>query len=389
MTPSARLQSAIVMLDLVIAAAKDNGAAADTIIAGWFKTRRFVGSKDRRAIRDHVYAAIRAFGTRPHSGRAAFLGLDKALRPLFDGSQYGPTEFKRAEAVAGPSPLSAWLAGLIDPAEHTALAERAPLDLRVNLLKTSREAVLAELPGAVAVGRDCVRLVDNLIVEGLPMWHEGFIDIQDAGSQFIAQACAAKAGMTVVDLCAGAGGKTLALAADMGRVDGAGDGRLIATDTNRDRIQRIAQRGWRLGAGEIETRLLDPGKEIEALGDLVNAADIVLIDAPCSGSGTWRRNPEARWRLNPTRLEQLKATQAHLLALGAALVKPGGAMIYAVCSLIDGEGADQVSDFLSANQGWKAEIVDTAIGRQHGSGLRLTPAHDATDGFFVARVARN
>ena len=389
MTPSARLQSAIEILDLVIDAAKENGPAADTILAGWFKTRRFVGSKDRRAIREHVYAAVRAFGTRPHSGRAAFLGLDKTLRPLFDGSPYGPAEFKRSEAVAGPSPLSAWLAGLIDPAEHAALLDRAPLDLRVNRLKAERDAVMGELPGSIAVGRDCVRLVDNLIVEGLPMWHEGFIDIQDAGSQVIAQACLAKAEMTVVDLCAGAGGKTLALAADMGRIDGEGAGRLIATDTNRDRLQRIQQRGWRLGAGEVETRLLDPGKEIESLGDLADAADVVLVDAPCSGSGTWRRNPEARWRLTPTRLEQVIATQHHVLALGASLVKPGGALVYAVCSLIDGEGHNQVEAFLADNKGWRSETIDVGIGRPHGAGLILTPAHDGVDGFFIARLIRS
>ena len=389
MTPPARLQSAIEILDLVIDAAKDNGPAADTIIAQWFKTRRFVGSKDRRAIREHLYAAIRAFGTRPHSGRAAFLGLDKTLRPLFDGSPYGPAEYRHSDAVAGPSPLSAWLAGLIDPAEHAALLGRAPLDLRVNALKATRDAVLAELPGAIPVGRDCVRLTDNLSVEGLPMWREGFIDIQDAGSQVIAQACRVVPDMTVVDLCAGAGGKTLALAADMGRIDGEGAGRLIATDTNRDRLQRIQQRSWRLGCGEIETRLLDPGAEIDALGDLVGTADVVLVDAPCSGSGTWRRNPEARWRLTPTRLDQVMATQAHVIGLGASLVKPGGALVYAVCSLIDAEGKAQIEAFLAANKGWTSEAISVGMGRAHGAGLILTPAHDSVDGFFIARMIRS
>jgi 16S rRNA (cytosine967-C5)-methyltransferase len=383
-TPAARLQSAIEILDLVIDAAKENGPAADTILSSWFKTRRFVGSKDRRAIREHVYTAIRAFGTRPHSGRAAFLGLDKTLWPLFDGSPYGPAEYRHSDAIAGPSPLSAWLAGLIDPAEHSALLDRAPLDLRVNRLKAEREAVLAELPGAVAVGRDGVRLIDNLAVEGLPMWNEGFIDIQDAGSQIIAQACLAKAGMTVVDLCAGAGGKTLALAADMGGTVG-----LIATDTNRDRLQRLPQRGWRLGAGEVETRLLDPGKEHEALTDLVGQADVVLVDAPCSGSGTWRRNPEARWRLTPTRLEQVTATQAHVLGVGAALVKPGGALVYAVCSLIDAEGKTQIDIFLAENKGWKSEAISVDMGRAHGAGLILTPSHDGVDGFFIARMIKS
>ena len=384
MTPSARLQSAIEILDLIIDAAKENGPAADTILAGWFKTRRFVGSKDRRAIREHVYTAVRAFGTRPHSGRAAFLGLDKALRPLFDGSPYGPAEYRHSDAVAGPSPLSAWLAGLIDPAEHGALLGRAPLDLRSNRLKAEREAVLTHFAGAEPIGRDGIRLPENVAVEATPAWALGLIDIQDAGSQIIAQACLAKAGMTVVDLCAGAGGKTLALAADMGGTAG-----LIATDTNRDRLQRLPQRGWRLGAGEVETRLLDPGKEHEALTDLVGKADVVLVDAPCSGSGTWRRNPEARWRLTPTRLEQVTTTQAHVLALGASLVKPGGALVYAVCSLIDAEGKAQIDTFLAANKDWKSEAISVDMGRPHGAGLILTPAHDGVDGFFIARMIRS
>ena len=383
MTPSARLQASIEILDLVIDAAKDNGAAADTIIAGWFKTRRFAGSKDRRAVRELVYNAIRAFGTRPHSGRAAMLGMGKELRPLFDGSPYGPWDFKPGEAVAGPSPLSAWLSGMIPEAEQAALLERAPFDLRVNRLKTDRDAVLPQFEGAVAIGKDCVRLPDNINIEAHEAWDAGLIDVQDAGSQVIAQVCKAEPGMTVVDLCAGAGGKTLALAADM-----AGVGHLIATDTNRDRIQRLPQRAGRLGAEEIETRLLNPGEELDILSDLKGLADVVLVDAPCSGSGTWRRNPEARWRLTPTRLDQVTKTQAHVLNIGAALVKPGGVLVYAVCSLIDREGADQVAAFLAANKGWKAEPIELGMGREHGPGHMLTPAHDGTDGFFIARLAK-
>ena len=383
MTPSARLQASIEILDLVIDAAKDNGAAADTIIAGWFKTRRFAGSKDRRAVRELVYNAIRAFGTRPHSGRAAMLGMGKELRPLFDGSPYGPWDFKPGEAVAGPSPLSAWLSGMIPEGEQAALLERAPFDLRVNRLKADRDAVLPQFEGAVAIGKDCVRLPDNINIEAHEAWDTGLIDVQDAGSQVIAQVCKAEPGMTVVDLCAGAGGKTLALAADM-----AGVGHLIATDTNRDRIQRLPQRAGRLGAEEIETRLLNPGEELDILSDLKGLADVVLVDAPCSGSGTWRRNPEARWRLTPTRLDQVTKTQAHVLNIGAALVKPGGVLVYAVCSLIDREGADQVAAFLSANKGWKAEPIEAGMGREHGPGHMLTPAHDGTDGFFIARLAK-
>jgi 16S rRNA (cytosine967-C5)-methyltransferase len=140
--------------------------------------------------------------------------------------------------------------------------------------------------------------------------------------------------MLAVDLCAGAGGKSLALAADMG---GPADGRLIACDTDRGRLSRLPQRANRAGAA-VEIRLLNPGREGEALADLAGAADLVLVDAPCSGTGTWRRNPEARWRLSPERLARLTALQAHILALAAPLVRPGGHLVYAVCSLLPEEG---------------------------------------------------
>ncbi len=384
MTPQARLQAAIEVLDLVIDAAKTNGAAADTILASWFKARRYAGSGDRRAVRELVYRAIRAFGTRPHSGRAAMLGLGKDLRPLFDGSPYGPALVDPNEAVAGPSPLSAWLAGLIDPAEHAALLDRAPLDLRVNRLLAQRDEVLTQFPDATAIGRDGIRLAENANIEKHVAFLEGLIDIQDAGSQLIAQLCEARAGMTVVDLCAGAGGKALALAADMGGV-----GMLIATDTNRERLQRLPPRAQRMAVAIIETRLLNPGEEFDTVADLKRGADVVLVDAPCSGSGTWRRNPEARWRITPKRLDQLITTQAHVLKLGAALVKPGGALVYAVCSLIDREGPDQIGAFLNDNKGWTAAPIQVDMGRKHGLGLRLSPAHDGSDGFFIARLTRS
>jgi 16S rRNA (cytosine967-C5)-methyltransferase len=383
MTPQARLQSAIEILDLIIAATKTNGAAADTIVAQWFKARRYAGSGDRRAVRELVYRAIRAFGTRPHSGRAAFLGLGRDLRPLFDGGPYAPAVVDPKEAVAGPSPLSAWLAGMIDEAEHAALLDRAPLDVRVNTLLATRDAMLMEFADAQAVGRDGMRFAENINIEKHPAYLAGLVDIQDAGSQLIAQICGAHAGMTVVDLCAGAGGKTLALAADM-----RGVGTLIATDTNRDRLQRLPPRAERMAVAIIETRLFNPGEEFDALQDLKRAADVVLVDAPCSGSGTWRRNPEARWRLTPKRLENLCATQAHVLKTGAALVKPGGALVYAVCSLIDREGPDQVSRFLNDNKGWTVAPIRADMGREHGLGLRLSPAHDGSDGFFIARLER-
>jgi 16S rRNA (cytosine967-C5)-methyltransferase len=203
--------------------------------------------------------------------------------------------------------------------------------------------------------------------------------VQDTGSQLACLAVAARPGETVIDLCAGGGGKTLALAADMGN-----EGRLIASDTDRQRLARLAPRAERAGARMVETRLLDPGREMEALEDLAGAADAVLVDAPCSGVGTWRRNPEARWRLTPGALDRLVAAQVRLLDLAARLVRPGGRVVYVVCSLLDEEGAEQFDAFLARHPRFAAAPLELPLGTARGQGLRLTPFRDGTDGFFIA-----
>ncbi|MBK8859600.1 MAG: RsmB/NOP family class I SAM-dependent RNA methyltransferase [Sphingomonadales bacterium] len=385
MRPAARVQAAIEILDRVIESARRNGPAADTIIGDWIRGHRYAGSKDKRAIREHVYAAIRAFGEMPESGRAAMLGILGENDDLFDGSLYGPALAVSGEPTASRSLLPAWLGSLIREEEHGALLSRAPMDLRINRAKADRENVLRELPNAQPIAglADAVRLSENMRIDDQPAWIEGRIEVQDAGSQWVAAACAVLPGMTVVDLCAGAGGKTLALAADMG-----GTGRLVACDTNRDRLQRMTPRAERAGVSSVEARLLNPGQELSQLADLEGQADLVLIDAPCSGSGTLRRNPEARWRLTPDRLNRLTDLQAHVLALGARLVKPGGTLVYAVCSLIAAEGTEQIAAFLEKENDWLAEDLDSLPGRQEGAGRRLSPAHDGTDGFFIARLTR-
>jgi 16S rRNA (cytosine967-C5)-methyltransferase len=204
--------------------------------------------------------------------------------------------------------------------------------------------------------------------------------VQDEGSQLLSLACAAQPGMTVIDLCAGAGGKTLALAAEMGN-----QGRIIATDTDRNRLSRLAPRANRAGVTIVEQRLLNPGAEMAALADLKASADIVLVDAPCSGTGTWRRNPESRWRLDPKRLSRLVNLQAHLIGVAAELVRPGGHLVYAVCSLLTEEGRGQAEKFEALRSGAVSEIPLIPGGRESGSGKLLTPGHDGTDGFFVAR----
>jgi 16S rRNA (cytosine967-C5)-methyltransferase len=389
MTPPARTQAAIELLDQIVAAARDGGAAADTLIARYFATRRYAGSGDRRAVRELVYAAIRACGKRPTGGRAAMLALageDPALASTFDGSAHGPAaiEAKEEAAVRGVAPT--WLIRALNDSglgatEMSALTERAPLDVRVNRLLADPADLGAALPGAEPIEGlpDALRLPAGTDVAG----YAGLVEVQDAGSQAVAFATGAWPDERVVDLCAGGGGKTLALVAAMEN-----RGRILACDTDRGRLQRLPPRAERAGVTIVETRLLDPGKEADALADWAGTADRVLVDAPCSGTGTWRRNPEARWRLTPDRLDRLATTQRQLLRIAAALVRPGGTLTYVVCSLLDGEGLRQVNTFLAGYPSWRVDPLELPFGRAHGAGIRLTPAHDGTDGFFVARLLR-
>ncbi|MBO9575522.1 MAG: RsmB/NOP family class I SAM-dependent RNA methyltransferase [Sphingobium sp.] len=392
MTPAARVQAAIELLDQIIAAARADGAAADTLIARYFSERRYAGSKDRRAVRELVYRAIRSFGETPESGRAAMVALagqDGDLATLFTGEGHGPAPIRDDEPASDMSLLPRWivplLASPVDEAEQAALLGRAPLHLRANALKIDRAGLLASLPGAEPIlsTKHGFSLPEGTNVDSA----DGLAEVQDAGSQLIAAACEARPGMTVLDLCAGAGGKTLALAADM-----QGQGRLIAADTVRDRLARLVPRAERAGAAAmIETRLLNPEKETDALADLAGACDIVLVDAPCSGAGTWRRNPEARWRLTPARLDRIVALQARLAGVAAALVRPGGRLVYAVCSLLDREGRGQVEAFLAAHPGWRAcsaTSPDEAQVQGYGPGTLLLPGRDGTDGFFFAALEK-
>lgn len=389
MTPAARVQAAIEILDLVIAAARNRGAPADRLVSEWFRTRRFAGSGDRRAVRELVYAAIRACGEVPADGRSAMLRVakdDAALAALFDGSRHGPAPILADEPVAAGGIAPIWLeqalaASGIAGVEAAALLGRAPLDIRINTLKAAE--VDLPVPGEPTLAPHGLRLPTGTPVETWPSYSDGLIEVQDTGSQLVCMALGARPGERIVDLCAGAGGKTLALAAAM-----EDRGEILACDVDRARLSRLAPRAERAGASIVATRLFDPGREAEALSDWQDAADGVLIDAPCSGVGTWRRNPEARWRLDRKELDRLTTIQSRLLDVGAALVKPGGRMVYITCSLLDAEGRDQVDAFLARSPEWKAESPGLPAGTPHGAGLRLTPHHDETDGFFVARLVR-
>ena len=391
MTPAARVQSAIEILDLIIAAARTGGAPADRIIAEWFKTRRYAGSGDRRAVRELAYAAIRACGEIPVSGRAAMLRVakgDAALTALFDGSPHGPSPIAAGDALAGAGIAPRWLndalgASDIDGDEAAALLGRAPLDIRVNTLNAARGELELPIAGEPTVAANGLRLPFGTPVDQWEAFAAGQIEVQDTGSQLACEAVGVRPGETVIDLCAGAGGKTLALAAAMDN-----RGILLACDSDRRRLSQLPPRASRAGATIIETMLLNPGAETIALENWQGKADAVLVDAPCSGTGTWRRNPEARWRLSPKELKRLTELQQRLLDLAVTLVRPGGRLIHVVCSLLDAEGADQIAAFLDRHPGWRAEPLALAAGSSRGAGLRLTPAHDGTDGFFIARLER-
>ncbi|GGD55067.1 RsmB/NOP family class I SAM-dependent RNA methyltransferase [Croceicoccus mobilis] len=391
MTPAARIQAAIELLDGVIEAAKKGGAPADRIVADGLRARRYAGSKDRRAIRELVYGAIRACGPVPETGRAAMLRLaegDPEIAPLFDGSGYGPAAITAGEPVAEGGIAPEWLAAKLAESdiageEAEALLGRAPLDIRVNTLKASRDTIDLPEAGVPLQTPHGLRLPAGTPVESWNAFREGLIEVQDAGSQIACMATEARPGELVVDLCAGAGGKTLSLAAAMENA-----GTLIASDTNRQRLSNLAPRAERAGVTNVTQLLLNPGEEDAAFAPWKGKADAVLIDAPCSGTGTWRRNPESRWRITPQEIARLAELQRRLAFLGAGLLRPGGRLIYVVCSLLDEEGAANFGQFLGETPDMVASPFTAPAGRSRGTGTRLTPFHDETDGFFFARAVK-
>ncbi len=389
MRPAARVQAAIELLDAIIHGAQSKGAPADRLISEYFKARRYAGSKDRRAVRELVYQAIRACGPVPENGRAAVLALaesEPSLHDLFDGSEHGPRPIAPAEAPAKLGVAPQWLteelakSGIKDEAAG-ALLGRAPLDIRVNTLKADRETIELPEKGEALASIQGLRFPFGTQVEQWEAYRDGLVEVQDLGSQLVCEAVTAKPGDTIIDLCAGAGGKTLALAARLGNA-----ATIIAADTDKRRLGNLAPRARKAGAEIDHTALLDPGKELEALEQWVGKADHVLVDAPCSGTGTWRRNPESRWRIDPKELSRLNALQDHVLDIGAKLVRPGGMLTFVTCSVLDVEGPDRVNAFIDRHEGWEAAQVELPLGTPLGKGLRLDPFHHGTDGFFVANL---
>ncbi len=433
MTPAARLQAVIEMLETVAGTARP----ADGTIGSYFRQRRYIGAKDRGALAETVYTVLRHqarlswwcthYQTEP-TARARLiawmrLGMNEqesAVRPLFTGGKFGPpllTEVedkfmarlkghdkfihpKMPEAVRFEMPeallpvLKARFGDRLED-ELTALLQPAPLDLRVNPLMATREAVIAELQTAGIEATPChyaplgLRLKHRIALPTLAAFKEGRIEVQDEGSQLVALLVDAQPGMRVVDFCAGAGGKTLAIAAAM-----ANKGRVIALDVLDKRLLRAGERFRRAGVHNIETRALTSASD-PWVKRHKGSFDRVLVDAPCGGSGTWRRNPDARWRTLGPGLANLLPLQQEILSSAARLVKPGGRLIYATCSLLPEENDAQIAAFLAAH----ADFAVVPYGKVWGSVtttplpctsdyLSLTPAQHATDGFFTAVLER-
>lgn len=451
MTPAARIEAAIELLAQVAAKQRP----AEQVVSDYVRARRFMGSKDRRAVADLVFLVLRA------QARLAWWesqsdARTQAPNPDSDGSESEPAspggaraqvllalvlaQGLKAERVAGlcdgsgyhPAPLEPHERRMLDAAEGNtlsdprqseavrlevpewilpyfqqafgedtetelqALLEEAPLDLRVNpLVAEDRESVRAALAEAgvgaapTPYSRLGLRVTGRRAVTNTALYREGHIEVQDEGSQLIAMLADARPGQAVCDFCAGAGGKTLALAGAMGD-----QGRLVALDVDGDRLGRAGPRLSRAGARNVERRLLT-GEGDPWLDENAGAFDRVLVDAPCSGVGAWRRQPDSRWGTTEGALKLHQSRQAAILERACALVRPGGRLIYATCSLLPPENREQVERFLAAHPEFESlpieEVWRDTVGPDpvaSGPDLTLTPARHGTDGFYAAVLQR-
>ena len=436
MTPAARLSAAIEVFTDIEARRRP---AADAL-KDWGLSHRFAGSGDRAGIAGLVYDALRrkassAWLMGEASARAVLIGMLRRERglatadiaALCSGARFAPAPLTEAETAAldagtlatAPAHVQGDYPDWLDPylarvfgderaAEGEALASRAPLDLRVNTLATTRDAMLPRLShlGAAPArwSPEGLRIqlaadAKSPAIHAEPTYLKGQIEIQDEGSQLAALLSGAKPGEQVIDLCAGAGGKTLALAAAMDN-----HGQIYATDTDKRRLAAIHERISRADARNIQVRTPkgSRGGDADILADLAGRADLVLIDAPCTGTGTWRRNPDAKWRIRPGSLAERLKEQAAVLERAAGLVKPGGRIAYITCSVLNEENGDQVRAFTAGHPDFSVEKpgdVAKALGERaylfsravliSDDGLLMTPRRTDTDGFFVSLLRRS
>ena len=434
MTPAARVAAAIDILGLVDALERP----ADRVVERWYQSHRFAGAKDRAAINSIVYGVLRhraklawniarfadeqAVG--PRTLVIAELARDShgsrgGVAAMFDSSRYGPVALDDVENALLASLLNAaddqpdppdwvqancpeWLFQEFSRAfgdaavlELSAMEHRPPLDLRANTLKASPEEALSALSAeGVEAERSPhaptgLRVCERSSIRDTRAFREGLVEVQDEGSQMASILVDARPGGVVVDLCAGAGGKSLALAASM-----MNQGVIHACDISQQRLKRMGQRLDRSGATIVNSQWIS-GVEDPWFDDFVGKADRVLVDAPCTGTGTIRRNPDLPWRLSPNDLERHISLQRQLLARAATLVAPRGRLIYVTCSLLKAENEHRVRELLLAHN----EFNPVPIGRiwagvldgpvpEGGDFVLLTPKRYGTDGFFIAVVER-
>ncbi|MEH6632701.1 MAG: RsmB/NOP family class I SAM-dependent RNA methyltransferase [Halopseudomonas aestusnigri] len=431
MRPNGRIQTSIELLNEV----QESPLPMDRVVNTYLRARRFIGSKDRRDINGRVYGVIRsrcrldwwttqaglAAGNRSAVLAYAILVEDmraSELDEICNGEQYSPeklSEFENealatlqgktldhsdmSQAVMGELPD--WISDLFEKQfgkeqavfEMAALQKEATLDLRVNLLKGDREQAQALLKADDVISEKTVHSDWGLRVQGrtalgnCKAFREGLVEVQDEGSQLISILCDAKPGMSVIDLCAGAGGKTLALAASLGN-----EGNLVAMDVDPRRLKRAEPRMQRAGVDNVRYATLNKENLYKMS---VKGFDRVLVDAPCSGSGTWRRQPDARLRLTKEKYENYQKMQTDALGKASRCVKVGGRLIYSTCSLFDDENSDQIEKFLTKHTGFAlkdASTIWTELSSVdcpfEGQMMKLTPHQHGLDGFFCAVLER-
>jgi len=432
LTPGAQVAAAIDIL----AAIETGDRPADDVAADYFRRRRYIGAKDRAHVAGHVYAVLRhraaldwwigrhAIEVDPRTRVLAGLELIEGWRPeaieaCCDGDRFRPSRLTRGEErllrnLAGHTlrhpempravadDLPEWLEPYLERVfgkglerEMAALNASAPTDLRVNFLKTDRDAALRALAAEGVVAEPTpfsplgLRLRRRVPLGKLAAFEKGFVEVQDESSQIAALLADARPGMRVVDFCAGAGGKTLALAAGM-----ANRGKLVACEVSQYRLDRAARRLRRAGVTNVERRALI-GERDKWVKRHAGSFDRVFVDVPCLGTGTWRRNPDAKWRMHPEDLAELIKRQQQILRSAARLVRPGRRLVYSTCSLLREEDEAQAEAFLAAEPDFSllpvAGVWAETIGGASPGGeqyLRLTPAQHGTDGFFVAIFER-
>ena len=430
MTPAARLEAAIALLEVIESAPRK---PADAVANDFFRARRYIGGGDRRAVSERAWSVLRAMrrltwwleraspgGATPRLLVAGALLLEgssiEAVDALFAGGQYAPAPLEGAERVAiralsgqrlnhpdmpqavrleVPDWLLPGLAarfGADLEAELGALSRSAPLDLRVNLLKSTREQAIAALAAEAIEASPMryspwgLRIAGRKPVTTGAAFRNGLVEIQDEGSQLVALLLGARPGMRVADYCAGAAGKTLAVAMMMQN-----QGHIVACDVSVPRLEGAVRRLRRADIHNVERHLLVPGDKWTKRR--AGGFDRVLVDAPCTGTGTWRRNPDARLRLAPSDLAELRVKQAAILADAARLVRKGGRIVYATCSVLPEENEEQVDLFLSRHpdfavlpiaRAWEAPGTPP----ESGAYLVLSPRLHGTDGFFAAVLER-